>query len=448
MLRNFDEEYRSKLVSAAEAAKVIKSGDFVDYGWCTTTTNAVDKAFAERITEVEDVNIFGGVLLREPEIFKVEDSHKHITWNTWHAGGLERRMIGAGKAFYSPIKYSEVPGFYRQGFQKMDVAVMQVSPMDKFGYFNFGTSPSHSMAVCENAKIVILEVNKNIPVCHGGYENAVHISMADMIVEGENPAMSILPGPGEATEVDLAVARSIVNEIQDGACIQLGIGGMPSAVGSLIAKSDLKDLGVHSEMYVDSFVEMANAGKVTGAKKSIDRYRQTFAFAAGSQDLYDYLNNNPEIMAAPVDYVNDVRTVSKIDNFMSINNAVDLDLFGQINAESAGTKHISGAGGQLDFVIGAYLSKGGKSFICCSSSYKTKDGELKSRIRPTLETGSIVTDTRSNTHFVVTEYGMANLKGKTTWQRAEALINIAHPEFREELIKEAEKLKIWRKTNK
>lgn len=201
-------------------------------------------------------------------------------------------------------------------------------------------------------------------------------------------------------------------------------------------------------MYVDSFVEMAKAGKITGSKKTIDRYRQTFAFAAGGQDLYDYLNDNPEIMAAPVDYVNDVRVVSQIDNFISINNAVDLDLFGQVNAESSGTKHISGAGGQLDFVMGAYLSKGGKSFICCSSSFKTKDGKLQSRIRPTLTEGTIVTDTRANTHFVVTEYGKANLKGKTTWQRAEALINIAHPEFREELIREAEKMKIWRKSNK
>ena len=304
------------------------------------------------------------------------------------------------------------------------------------------------MAVCENAKVVIVEVNKNLPVCLGGYENGIHISQVDMIVEGDNPETSILPGPGAATDVDNAVANLIVEELNDGCCIQLGIGGMPTAVGSLIAKSDLKDLGVHSEMYVDSFVEMAQAGKITGAHKTIDRFRQTFAFAAGGKDLYDYLNNNPEIMAAPVDYVNDVRVVSQIDNFISINNAVDLDLFGQVNAESAGVKHISGAGGQLDFVLGAYLSKGGKSFICCSSSFIGKDGKLQSRIRPTLAEGTIVTDTRANTHFVVTEYGKANLKGKATWQRAEALINIAHPDFREELIREAEKMKIWRKSNK
>ena len=253
---------------------------------------------------------------------------------------------------------------------------------------------------------------------------------------------------GPATDVDKAVAKLIVEEIPNGACLQLGIGGMPNAVGSLIAESDLKDLGVHTEMYVDAFVDIANAGKITGARKNIDKGRQVYAFGAGTKKLYDYLNKNPECMSAPVDYTNDVRTIASLDNFMSINNAVDLDLFGQVNAESAGIKHISGAGGQLDFVLGAYLSKGGKSFICCSSTFTTKDGQLKSRILPTLDNGSIVTDTRANTHYVVTEYGKVNLKGLSAWQRTEALISIAHPQFRDELIKEAEKMHIWRRSNK
>jgi len=223
---------------------------------------------------------------------------------------------------------------------------------------------------------------------------------------------------------------------------------MPNAVGSMIAKSDLKDLGIHTEMYVDAFVDMAEAGKITGARKNIDKGRQVYAFAAGSKKLYDYINRNPECMSAPVNYTNDIRSISALDNFMSINNAVDLDLFGQVNAESSGIKHISGAGGQLDFVLGAYLSKGGKSFICCSSTFKTKDGELKSRILPTLNPGSIVTDTRCNTHYLVTEYGKVNLKGLSTWQRAEAIISIAHPQFRDELIASAEKMNIWRRSNK
>ena len=304
------------------------------------------------------------------------------------------------------------------------------------------------MAVCEGAEKIIVEVNKNMPRCLGGYEEGIHISKVDYIVEGDNPPIGELGGGGAATEVDQAVAKLIVEEIPDGACLQLGIGGMPNAVGSLIAESDLKDLGVHTEMYVDAFVDIARAGKINGSRKNIDRFRQTFAFGAGTQKMYDYINDNPELMSAPVDYTNDVRTISKLDNFISINNAVDVDLFGQVNAESAGLKHISGAGGQLDFVMGAYLSRGGKSFICCSSTFTNKKGEVESRIVPTLAPGSIVTDTRANIHYLVTEYGKVNLKGLSTWEKTEKIISVAHPDFRDDLIKEAEKMKIWRRSNK
>ena len=287
-----------------------------------------------------------------------------------------------------------------------------------------------------------------MPRCLGGKENGIHISKVDMIVEGDNPPIAEMGSSGSATEVDQAVAKLIVEEIPDGACLQLGIGGMPNAVGSMIAESDLKDLGVHTEMYVDAFVDISRAGKITGAKKNIDRFRQTYAFAAGTKKLYDFLDDNPECMSVPVDYSNDIRSISALDNFISINNTVDIDLYGQVNAESAGTKNISGAGGQLDFVLGAYLSRGGKSFICCSSTFTNKQGELVSRIRPTLAPGSIVTDTRANVHYFVTEYGKVNLKGLSTWQKAEALISVAHPNFRDDLIKDAEKMNIWRRSNK
>jgi butyryl-CoA:acetate CoA-transferase len=302
-------------------------------------------------------------------------------------------------------------------------------------------------AVCERAEVILVEVNQNMPRCLGGFQEGIHISQVTNVVEGDNPPIAEL-GSGAATPVDEAVAKLIVEEIPNGACLQLGIGGMPNAVGSLIAQSDLKDLGVHTEMYVDAFVDIAKAGKITGAKKSIDKGRQVYAFGAGTKKLYDYLNNNPTCMSAPVDYTNDVRTISALDNFVSINNAVDIDLYGQVNAESAGIKPISGAGGQLDFVLGAYLSKGGKSFICMSSTFKGKDGQLRSRIKPTLDNGSIVTDTRSNTMYVVTEYGMVNLKGLSSWERAEALISIAHPDFRDELIAAAQQQHIWKRSNK
>ena len=436
-------EYAAKLTSAAEAVKHVKSGDWVDYGWCSATPVALDKALAKRMVELSDVKIRGGILLQRPAIFDVENPKDHFVWNSWHMTGIERKAINEGFAFYAPVRYSELPRYYRENVKDIDVAMFQVSPMDNFGYFNFGPNASHMQDMCARAKTIIVEVNENLPRCLGGWGEAIHISQVSLIVEGENQPICELPG-AKATEVDEKVAELIVKEIPNGACLQLGIGGMPNAVGSLIAKSDLKDLGVHTEMYVDAFVDIAKAGKITGRHKSLDRGRQVYAFGAGTKKLYDYLNDNPQCMSAPVDYTNDIRTIAALDNFISINNAVDIDLFGQVSSETSGTKHISGAGGQQDFVLGAYLSRGGKSFICLSSTFTSRDGKVHSRIIPTLHEGSVVTDTRSNTQYVVTEYGMVNLKGLSTWERAEALISIAHPDFRQELIEQAEKMKIWR----
>ncbi|SFR76285.1 butyryl-CoA:acetate CoA-transferase [Anaeromicropila populeti] len=444
---DFKMEYQKKLTTAEEAVKVIKSGDWVDYGWCCTHTRKLDQALAARYEELTDVKVRGGICLWVPEIFKVPNAKEHFCWNSWHMGGIERKAIQEGIAYYSPIRYSELPRYYRENIEPDDVAMFQVAPMDEHGYFNFGPNNTHMMAVCDTAKFIIVEVNENVPQCIGGEEEGIHISRVNLIVEGDNEPMAEL-GAAAATEVDKAVARLIVDEIPNGACLQLGIGGMPNAVGSLIAESDLKDLGVHTEMYVDAFVDIAKAGKITGSQKSILKGKQVYSFAAGTKKLYDYLNNNPECVSMPVNYTNDARQIALIDNFMSINNAVNVDLFGQVSSESAGVKHISGQGGQLDFVMGAYLSKGGKSFICCSSTFSTKDGQLKSRLVPTLTEGSIVTDTRSNIHYLVTEYGKVNLKGLSTWQRAEAIISVAHPEFRDELIKDADKMKIWRRSNK
>lgn len=445
---DYQQMYQNKLTTAASAANVIQSGDWVDYGWCVNTPVAVDKEVAKRLPSLENVNFRGGILMWVPEIFQIEDPAAHMTWNSWHMGGIERKAVAQGFSFYSPIRYSELPRYYRDLSCPSRVAIFQVSPMDEHGYFSFGPSTSHLAACCERAEVIIVEVNENMPRCLGGFENGIHISKVDMVVEGDNPPIGEMGGGAAATDVDQAVAKLIVEEIPDGACLQLGIGGMPNAVGTMIAESDLKDLGVHTEMYVDAFVDIAKAGKITGAKKNIDRYRQTYAFGAGTKKMYDYLNDNPECMSAPVDYTNDIRSISALDNFISINNTVDIDLYGQVNAESAGIKNISGAGGQLDFVLGAYLSKGGKSFICCSSTFTNKQGEKVSRIRPTLANGSIVTDTRANIHYFVTEYGKVNLKGLSTWQKAEAIISVAHPDFRDELIKEAESMHIWRRSNK
>ena len=444
---NYAAEYQSKLTTAEKAAQVVKSGDWVDYGWCTNHPVALDKALAARKDELTDVKVRGGVTMWMPEICQAEDAGEHFTWHSWHCSGMDRKIIKKGMGFFSPIRYSELPRYYRENVD-VDVAMIQVTPMDEHGNFNFGLAASHLADMLAKAKTIIVEVNKNMPWVFGLTGSEINIKDVDMVVEGDNPAIAQLGGGGEPSDVDKAVAKLIVEQIPNGACLQLGIGGMPNAVGSMIAQSDLTDLGVHTEMYVDGFVDMAMAGKLTGRNKALDKGRQVYAFAAGSQKLYDYINRNPDVMAAPVEYTNDVRVLAQLDNFISINNAIDMDLYGQVNAESAGTKHISGTGGQLDFVMGAYLSHGGKSFICMSSTVTGKDGSVKSRIVPTLTPGSIATDPRSCVQYLVTEYGMINLKGLSTWERSEAIISIAHPDFREELIQAAEKMQIWRRSNK
>lgn len=444
---DYQREYQARLRSAGEAVQVVKSGDWIDYGWCTCAPDALDRALAARYHQLFDVKVRGAVLMSRPAILSVPDTAEHFIWNSWHMGGLERRLIDEGVAYYIPLRYSELPRYYQENVDSVHVAMVQVSPMDEDGYFSCGLNASHLRAVFERAEVTILEVNVNYPRCCGGEDAHIHISQVDMVVEGDNPPLQELPA-APASDVDRKVASLIVSQIPDGACLQLGIGGMPNAVGSLIAQSDLKDLGVHTEMYVDAFVDMAMAGKITGRRKAIDTGRQVYAFGAGTQKLYDYLRENPDCFAASVGYTNDARTIAQLDHFISINNAVDVDLFGQVNAESSGIRHISGSGGQQDFVLGAYLSKGGKSFICCSSTTTDKDGTLKSRICPVLKEGSVVTDTRCNLHYLVTEYGMVNLKGASTWERAERIISIAHPDFREDLIRDAQRMKIWRRSQK
>ena len=445
---DYSNQYRKKLTTPEEAVKVVKSGDWVDYGWATSNPVALDKALAARYQELKDVKFRSGIVSRMLEIFKVPDMQEHFIWNSWHCSGIERKLCGEGKAFYIPVKYSEMPRIYRK-YLKVNVAMMQVAPMDENGFFNFGPNASHMKAVCEVADVIIVEVNRAMPYCLGGGYNGVHIDDVDMIVESDCTSIPAIGGSdAPPSEVDTAVANLVVPEIPDGACLQLGIGGMPNAIGKKIAESDLKHLGVQTVMYVDAFVDLTLAGKIDGSRKNLDRGKQTYCFGLGSKKMYDFLDHNPACAAAPVDYTNDVRIVAMQDNFISINNAIDVDLFGQINAESSGTRHISGAGGQLDFVIGAYLSNGGKSFMCLSSTFQGSDGLIQSRIRPKLKEGSIVTDTRANAHYLVTEYGMVNLKGLSMWERTEGIISIAHPDFRDQLIREADKMKIWRRSNK
>jgi butyryl-CoA:acetate CoA-transferase len=442
---NHKEEYERKLVNADAAVKAVKSGDWVDYGHFTCAPTFLDAALARRVEELRDVKVRALTFPGMAAIATADPYQEHFTYNNWHFSGGDRTLHDRGLCNYIPLLYHEGPSLY--SIIDTDVFMVKVAPMDKDGYFNFGPSNSISKHIADRAKTVIVEVNTNVPYCYGGRNEAIHISKVDYIVESDNKPLFCTAEP-KIGDVDRKIASLIVEEIPDGGCLQLGIGAMPNAVGKMIAESSLKDLGVHTEMLVDSYVDMYMAGRVTNMKKHTDKGKMVYTFALGSQKLYDFIDQNRCCASYSVDYTNNPENIRANDNTIAINNAVEVDLFCQVSSESSGTRQISGTGGQFDFVFGAFHSKGGKSFICLSSTAKDKSGKVKSRIRSVLEPGSIVTVPRTIVHYVVTEYGKAMLKGKSTWERAEALINIAHPTFREELIKEAELMGIWRRSNR
>ncbi len=443
---DYKQEYKNKLKTAKEVAAMVKSGDLIDIGFGLNTSEAFEEELSKRTDELKDVVIQCGVIPRKPKIFDTDPEGKVFTFKSWHSTGHERKKVGHG-LFYAPIRYSELPRYYRENIGRIDMAVIPVAPMDKHGYFNFGATASHLRAMFDIADKIVLEVNPKMPRVLGGYHTDIHISEVDYLIEADWD-MPALAGGG-FSDADIKIAKYVLQEIPNGSCLQLGIGSTPNAIGQALLDSDLKDLGIHTEMYVDAFVALAKAGKVNGKMKEIDTGRQTFAFALGSQEMYDYIDNNPEIMGAPVDYCNSSKTITQLSNFMSINTAVNVNLWGEVSSESSGIRHISGAGGQLDFVIGAYEAKGGKSFICLASTFTNKKtGEQVSNIVPTFEQGTIITATRANTQYVVTEHGIFNTKGKSAWERAEGIINLAAPQFRDDLVKEAERMNIWRNSNK
>jgi butyryl-CoA:acetate CoA-transferase len=442
---NFREEYKSKLRTPAEAAKVVKSGDWLDTSVSLGFPVLMDEAIAARKDELKDVKIRGYMALQPIQMVECDPEREHFIYNSWHCSGYERKLCDKGLCNYIPMVFRNMAAYYER-YLDVDVAMMAVPPMDEHGYFNFSLNNATARATLNKAKVVILEINENLPRVYGGADELIHISEVDMVVEGPHGPLIELGSP-EATDIDKTIAKYVVDSMVDGSTIQLGIGGMPNAVGNMIAESDLKDLGIHTELLVDAYVSMYEAGKITNARKTIDRYKGVFGFVLGSKKLYDWVTENPGEVTYPIDYVNSIDVISQIDNFVSINNCIAVDLYGQICAESGGTRHISGTGGQLDFLTGAFTAKNGKSFICMTSSYTDKQGNLKSRFYPTFN-GDIVTDPRSQGFYLVTEYGIANMAGRTTWERAEALISLANPVHRDELIAAAEKQKIWVKSNK
>lgn len=439
-------QYKQKLISAEEAVKFVKSGDRVWYGEFSLFPELLDEELAKRVDELHDVGIYGVSFTRVPKVVLADLEREHFIMQDFHFGNVSRHLGDKNLSNYVPNTYHQGPRIARK-YLTVNVVFVVGAPMDGAGFFNYGLSNSVTHAAIDKADIVILEVNNNIPNCLGGNQESIHLSNVDYIVEGRNTPLIELPIV-KSSPADHIIAELLLGEIEDGSCLQLGIGGLPNAVGALLAESDLKDLGVHSEMMVDSFIDLYEKGCLTGARKSIDKYKMVYSFALGTRRLYDFLNYNPMCASYPVSYTNDPRIVSINDKFIAINNALEVDLLSQVSSETMGLRQISGTGGQLDFILGAFQSHGGKGFICLHSTYTDHEGNLHSRINPTLSLGTVVTIPRSIVQYVVTEYGIVQLKGKSTFERAEALIDIAHPQFQDELTKAAGAMKLWSRTNR
>ena len=446
MTQDLQTLYQQKSLSADAAARLVQSGDTVFLGEFAQSVEAFDTALARRAGDLRDVILITTTRAKPLKCVEADPAREAFIWNDWHFSGLARQAAEKGLASYIPLCYHQGPQNVML-YEAPDVAVVQVTPMDAHGFFNFSTSCSLTPAYLRKARQVVLEVNNRAPRCLGGLDEGIHLSEVDGVIEGPNSPLLQLP-PTQASATDTAIAGHVMGLLEDGSTLQLGIGALPNIVGALIAQSDLKDLGVHTEMLADSYVDMYEAGRITGRRKALDRGKMVYTFALGSQKLYDFLHNNPAAAIYPASYTNDPCVIGRNPKVVAINNAIEVDLFSQVSSESTGPRQISGTGGQLDFILGAYKSEGGKGLICLNSTYRRKDGTLASRIVPTLSPGTIVTCPRSIVHYVVTEFGVAQFKAKSTWQRAEALINIAHPDFREQLIQDATALGIWRQSNK
>lgn len=423
--------YHSKLTSTEEVAKQIQSGWLLGMDCGPSHPDGLVTAIAEKIAQTDTTDVKVQFMLDTYSYPFLESDALlgKLTGYSWFSSGGARKAVNGGWADVLPAYYRDIPGHIRREYA-FDAVCLSVSPMDSHGYFSLGVAASILPAMLSKTKRVYVEVNKHQPRALSAPQ--LHISQVDAIVENHHP-LPVLP-PVQLDEKSITIGNIIAEQIPDGACIQLGIGAIPDATG--MALKTKKDLGIHTEMFTDSMVELLECGAVNNSKKQIHQGKSVTTFAYGSQRIYDFINNNPAMEILPVDYVNDPNVIAKNDNMISINAALEVDFFGQVCAESVGTKHMSGTGGQVDYVRGACQSKGGKSFIAFTST--AKDDTI-SKIKPILSPGAIVTTSKNDVDYIVTEYGLAHLRGKSLGERTRQLIAIAHPNFRDELTFEAKK---------
>lgn len=421
--------YKERTVSAEEAALKIPSGSRVVLAHAAGVPTAVVNSMTANKNRYKDVEIVHLLCLNDAP-YTGSNCEGHFRHNALFVGGNTRNAVSQNKADYTPCFFYEVPKLFSSGTMPVDVAIINVSRPDRYGYCSFGVSCDYTKPAAQNAKIVIAEVNDKMPTVMG--DNFIHISDIDYIVEtSKEPAIL---EPAEIGQVEKAIGENCAALIEDGSTLQLGIGAIPDAV--LLFLKDKNDLGIHSEMFSDGVLELVEAGAITNKNKTIHKGKMIATFLMGSKRLYDFVDKNPMVELYPVDYVNNPLVIMQNRKMVSINSCLQVDLMGQIASESIGLKQFSGVGGQVDYVRGASMSEDGKSIIAMPST--ACDGKV-SRIVPFLSQGSAVTTSRNDVHYVVTEYGVADLWGKTLRKRADSLIEIAHPYFRESLTEEYEK---------
>jgi 4-hydroxybutyrate CoA-transferase len=428
-LLNWQDIYQSKLTTAEEAVKCVRSGDRVVLAHACGESPTLSSALVARAPKLEDVEIVHMVAMG-PAAYCDSNMIKHFRHNSLFAGGSTRNAINDGRADYTPCFFSEIPRLFRDGYLPVNVVLVQVSPPDNHGFCSFGVSVDYTKVAASCAKTTVAAVNPNMPRTLG--DSFIHVNDITHIVETEDRIIE-LPRP-KISAVEEAIGRNVASLVEDGSTLQLGIGAIPDAV--LLFLKEKHDLGIHTEMFSDGVVELVEAGVITNKAKTLHPYKMICNFLMGTRKLYDFIHNNPMVEMHTVDYTNDPFIISRNDKMVSINSALQVDLTGQVCADTIGCRQYSGVGGQVDFVRGASRSRGGKAIIALPS---TASAGKVSRIAVKLDEGASVTTSRNDVHFVVTEYGIADLRGKSLHARAKELINIAHPDFRAELTKEVER---------
>ncbi len=431
----YSKEYRQKLTNPQKAVEIIKNGDTIIHGATISEPPALLAAIADRARAgmLKDIKIYSSLPMEHARKTVLSpDLADCIQCYSWFVTAADRSMVKVGLSYYVPNYVNQIPRLIRD-FMQVDVTVTTVSPMDASGYFTFGVVNDYTSTAARHCKTLLVEVNENMPRVFG--DSLLHISEVAAVVENHVPLLEVIPP--ELKPEDEIIAKYIVEMVPDGATIELGLGSIPNAMAYLMGSH--KDLGIHTGSFVPAMVDLIEKGVVTGRRKTLHPRKNVFTVAPGTKRMYNFINDNPSMEIYPASYTEDPFIIAQNDNMISINSIIEVDLTGQCNAEFLGGSQFSGTGGQLDFVRGAFNSRGGKSI---QAFYSTAKNGRVSRVVPRFEPGTVITVPRMDTHYLATEYGVVNLKGKSTRERALDIISIAHPDFRDNLLKEAEDMRL------